>query len=547
MSLPDANPVAGPEARRTLPENGGAAPTVSVVVTCATDVDRLSSCLATFAPCCAAAGAEVIVVASRPASELAEVFRSFPTLTYVQAPAAADAATLRRIGFLRASANILAFVDDCAPERHGWTSQLCLGWRRWADAGGRLNTACDSSGESRRPLLSVVMPVRNGGQTLLHALEALTLSDLPRERWELIVVDDGSRDETAAIAAQYADRLVRLPGRGNGPGYARNRGFELTLGEYVTFVNADVMVEVDTLRCCAEALAESPDIGAVFGACGPSPLEQGLVSQYRNLLLYYYLRRNTGDAATFSSACGTIRSAVFEEAGGYDEWHFRRRQLEDLELGQRIRRLGSRIVLHASIHATNLRRWTLGTMIATEIFDRGVPWMRLVRRHLFRTRDARRLRSIKSANVALTWLSIPLLLAAWLARRPALLIPAIACVAAVIVNNADQLLFFRRQRSTGFALAAIGLDLVYYLTAGAAVLLGWIARQTLGEPTPDASAEAFAEMAVKRWPPVPVRRLMDRAVIQPVQSPAPAVIRISGPTKWPDSPGTATVGSVPPS
>jgi glycosyltransferase involved in cell wall biosynthesis len=539
------------------PHTRSTVPNVSVVVTCTHDVAALESCLTTFAPCCTAAGAEVIVVGALDTARLATVGRSFPDLTYVQAPPGTSPATLRRIGFLRASANILAFVDDCSPERHGWTSQLCLGWRQWADTGGRLGASCEPSTEPRRPLLSVVMPVRNGSRTLLQALEALTLSDLPRESWELVVVDDGSRDDTATIAAQYADRLVRLPGRGNGPGYARNRGFELTLGHYVTFINADVIVEHDTLRCSAQALAEAPDVGAVFGVHSASALQRGLVSQYRNLLLHYYLQRNTGDAATFSSGCGTMRSAVFEQAGGYDEWHFRRRQLEDLELGQRIRRLGCRIVLHPDIHATHLKRWTLRTMIATEIFDRGVPWMRLVRRHLFRTRDARRLRRIKTVNVALTWASVALLLAAWLTDLPALLLGAAGCLATVVVNNAAQLRFFQRQRSVPFALATIGLDLVYYLTSGLAVVLGWIARHTLGEPRPDASAEAFAEMEVRRWPPVPVKRLMDHPPIalppltagapsRPARATPPAVIRLAIATQWDDASGASAMEPLPP-
>ena len=67
------------------------------------------------------------------------------------------------------------------------------------------------------------------------------------------------------------------------------------------------------------------------------------------------MRCTAGDRFTFSSACGVIRSDVFEEAGGYDEWHFSRRQLEDLELGQHIRSLGYRIVLDPDLEATNLK------------------------------------------------------------------------------------------------------------------------------------------------------------------------------------------------
>jgi hypothetical protein len=59
----------------------------------------------------------------------------------------------------------------------------------------------------------------------------------------------------------------------------------------------------------------------------------------------------------------------------------------------------------------------------------------------------------------------------------------------------------------GFAALSLPLDVLYYLIAGVGALFGWVARQFIGDPTPGAAAEAFAEMGVRRWPPAPVRRL----------------------------------------
>jgi GT2 family glycosyltransferase len=339
-------------------------------------------------------------------------------------------------------------------------------------------------------------------------MQALTLSDLPRQAWELVIVDDGSTDESAAVAAQYADKLVRLRHGPRGPGYARNRGFELTLGECVAFVNADVMVATDTLRNAVEVLRHDASVGAVFGSCAVSPLTKGFLSQYRSLVQRYHHHKEADDAFTFSSACGVVRSSVFERAGGYDEWHFSRRQLEDLELGQRIRSLGERIVLDTGVRATHLRKWTLRRMIATEIFDRGVPWMRLTKRRLRQDRaGVQRRRIAKNVNIALSWAAVFCAALAALERSVPLTLTAVACVTAVLVNNASQLAFFARERGIGFGILSVPLDIFYYLVAGVGVVLGWIARQAVGEPTPGAVAEAFAEMGVRRWPPVPVRRV----------------------------------------
>ena len=79
--------------------------------------------------------------------------------------------------------------------------------------------------------LSVIVPAYNGTGVLEKSLSALRDSDLSRKHWELIVVDDASTDDTGTLAAQYADRVVRLDGRPHGPSYARNRAAELAKGD----------------------------------------------------------------------------------------------------------------------------------------------------------------------------------------------------------------------------------------------------------------------------------------------------------------------------
>ena len=71
------------------------------------------------------------------------------------------------------------------------------------------------------------------------------------------MVDDASTDETAVVAARYADTIVRLPGKPHGPAYARNRGFEASRGDVVIFIDADVCVHPDTLRRFAWRFAET--------------------------------------------------------------------------------------------------------------------------------------------------------------------------------------------------------------------------------------------------------------------------------------------------
>src|SRR5205085_11508884 len=93
-------------------------------------------------------------------------------------------------------------------------------------------------------------------------------------------------------------------------------------------------------------------------------------------------------------------------------------------------------------------------------------------------------------------------------RHPVLLLPAALCVVAIAMANRAQLAFFRHARGMRFSAMTFSLDLIYYLAAGIGFVAGWVARETVGEPRPGPSAEAFAEMGVKRWPPVPARRAL---------------------------------------
>ena len=101
------------------------------------------------------------------------------------------------------------------------------------------------------------------------------------------------------------------------------------------------------------------------------------MSQYRNLLHHYVHQRGQIEASTFWGACGAIRRSVFEEVGGFDEERYPR-CIEDIELGYRLRRAGHRIVLDKNLQGTHLKKWTLWSVIRTDVCCRAMPWTRLI-------------------------------------------------------------------------------------------------------------------------------------------------------------------------
>jgi glycosyltransferase involved in cell wall biosynthesis len=358
-----------------------------------------------------------------------------------------------------------------------------------------------------RPYFSIIVPVHQGERVLPLCLGALEASSLPREAWELIVVDDASTDGTAAIAAQHADTVVRLPGRPHGPAYARNRGFEFSRGEVILFVDADVCVHRDTLARFAALFSGSADIGAAFGSYDSQPPAEGFISQYRNLLHHYHHQINPGDADTFWAGCGAVRSHIFAEAKMYDEWHFPRPQIEDIELGHRIRAHGHRILLRPEIQCSHLKRWTFRGMIATDLNDRGVPWTRLlVAQGAALKPGSLNLKTIEKISTALIWAMVLLVVAAAVTRRPMLLVGAAACLLPVVWWNRALYGFFGRERGFTFAIRVLPVHVLYYMINGVAAGFGWFLHELIGGPSPDPTVQAVSEIGLKTWPPVPVRR-----------------------------------------
>ena len=106
------------------------------------------------------------------------------------------------------------------------------------------------------PLLSVVMPVFNGAAFLADAIATVQRTDLPLE---LIVVDDGSTDGSAAIA-QAATGLIYIRQENAGPAAARNRALHMAKGEFLAFLDADDLWSPGHPHSAVQYLAAHPDI-----------------------------------------------------------------------------------------------------------------------------------------------------------------------------------------------------------------------------------------------------------------------------------------------
>ncbi len=182
------------------------------------------------------------------------------------------------------------------------------------------------------PAVSVIVPARDAGATLGRTLACLAAQDFERG-YEVIVVDAGSCDGTAAIA-ELAGAPVRLVRCGPaGPSEARNRGVQAARGRLLAFTDADCFPRPGWLSAGARALVDAalvqgrvlPDPSATRG-----PFDRTIAVE--------------GERGLYETANLFVRRESFDRAGGFEEWlrptigapHM----AEDILLGWRVRRAG---------------------------------------------------------------------------------------------------------------------------------------------------------------------------------------------------------------
>ncbi len=113
------------------------------------------------------------------------------------------------------------------------------------------------------PLISVIIPAYNNGQYLLEAIQSVLAQDYPNI--ELIVIDDGSTDDTRQLLDACADSLTWQYQENAGIAGARNAGYRLARGDFIAFLDADDVYTPGRLRLQMSAFDDEPALDCVQG------------------------------------------------------------------------------------------------------------------------------------------------------------------------------------------------------------------------------------------------------------------------------------------
>ena len=191
------------------------------------------------------------------------------------------------------------------------------------------------------PRLTIVMPALDEASLIAEALQAL--APLRRRGVEVIVVDGGSSDGTAALAEPWADRVLSAP---RGRARQMNAGAARARADTLLFLHADTALPEQALRAIEAALVDPHSHWGRFDVhIAGRPRLLKLVARLMNLRSRWS-GIATGDQAIF------VRRSAFQRVGGFPDQPL----MEDIELSRRLRRWSAPACLHERV-TTSGRRW----------------------------------------------------------------------------------------------------------------------------------------------------------------------------------------------
>ncbi len=200
------------------------------------------------------------------------------------------------------------------------------------------------------PRISVVIPVFNAERFLPDAIHSILAQC--EESLEVIVVDDGSTDGSAAVAERFGKPVRVIRQANSGPAAARNRGIEAARADYLAFLDADDLYMPDKLPLQTERLDRHPAVDVIIGQHHYLMLDGADGNQPR-------FSRYDDDHLSLQFGCCLFRRRVFDRIGLLDE---SMRLGEDWDWFMRAREAGvplllhRDVVLHQRIHTGNITR-----------------------------------------------------------------------------------------------------------------------------------------------------------------------------------------------
>lgn len=317
---------------------------------------------------------------------------------------------------------------------------------------------------SDRPLsVSVVVPAHQAAGEIDTCLNGLYHAGFVRN--EIVVVDDGSSDDTGDIARNHGLRVLRNE-VAKGPADARNAGVEAASGEIIVFVDSDVVLCGAARNRILDHFRQDPDLNALFGSYDDQPPRAGAASFYRNMLHHFVHQRSDSNASTFWTGIGAVRRDDFLRLGGLDKaWE----NIEDVAFGVRLQAAGGRILLDKELFGKHLKVWTVRSMFKTDLIGRALPWSRLLLFHGGPRNDLNFTAAHRISLLMVAFMGISLVS---MLVQPALGVVFLLALFGFVWVNRSFLGLLMKQGGLRLAALSCGCHVLHYLAGGLGLM--WV-------------------------------------------------------------------------
>ena len=207
--------------------------------------------------------------------------------------------------------------------------------------------------------LSVIVPTHNRRAFLRGLLDALAVQDYPADRWELVIVDDGSSDDTVSYlesgGGTRPTNSVVVSQQQSGPAAARNNGARTARGRALLFLDDDMIASPSLIREHAEAHLHATRLVVIGHLTLPTEGRDPWVAWEDAQMTRHFDalkngRRVPGARDFFSGNC-SVSTTLFNETGGYDTTL---KRTEDVELGYRLQAAGANFIYHSQADSLHL-------------------------------------------------------------------------------------------------------------------------------------------------------------------------------------------------
>lgn len=204
------------------------------------------------------------------------------------------------------------------------------------------------------PLISIIIPNFNGASTLRRCLSAATA--VKDEYFEVIVVDDGSHDNSVEIIKEYSCRLIQLEQQA-GASRARNVGAKNSHGDFLFFTDADCLIQADTLSVIRQTMAANNSNVVIGGTYTIQPGDNRFFSAFQSAFIHFSETKYLQTPDYLASHALAIDANTFRESDGFAQDFLP--ILEDVEFSHRLRRMGRKLIIEPRLMVQHIFNYSL--------------------------------------------------------------------------------------------------------------------------------------------------------------------------------------------